>query len=161
MAHALPRRAYFRMGKSLIILVATAAAVALAVGLAQTSAGHSLLREAGLYGEPASYTSLAFTNPQSLPTHLSSAPTRLSMSFAVSNASPDPRTYHWSIVLEGTGHAYYLTAGEVRVPAEGRATVARTVTALCTRGQARITVQVAAPAESIDFWVACSPREER
>jgi hypothetical protein len=160
MTHAaLPRRPGSVTSKSHIILAAIVAAAALAVGMAQTSTGHSLLRETGLYEEPASYTSLAFTDPQSLPTRLSPAPSSARMSFAISNASADPRSYHWSIVLERTGHTYRLAAGEVRVPAEGRVTVARTVTAWCRTGQARMTVQVAAPAESIDFWVACSSRK--
>lgn len=160
MANAtLPRRADSVTGRSLIILVAIVAAVAVAVGLAQTSAGHSLLREAGLHEEPASYTSLAFTNPQSLPTRLSPAPSRVRMSFAVSNASADPRTYHWSVVLQRTRHTYRLAAGEVRVSAEDRVTVVRTVTASCTTGQVRMTVRIATPAESIDFLVACSSRK--
>ena len=100
---ALLRRVDFVPVKGLILAVIVAAA-ALAAGLAQTSAGHSLLQAAGLYEEPASYTSLAFTHPQSLPTHLSPAATRVNLSFTVSNASADSRTYHWSMVLDRTGH---------------------------------------------------------
>ena len=152
---ALLRRVDFVPVKGLVLAVIVAAA-ALAVGLAQTSAGHSLLQAAGLYEEPASYTSLAFTHPQSLPTHLSPAPTRVNLSFTVSNASADPRTYHWSMVLDRTGHTDRLAAGIVRVPAGDRATVSRTVRASCAGGQARMTVELTAPAESIDFLAACS-----
>ena len=151
---ALLRRVDFVPVKGLILAVIAAAA--LAVGLAQTSAGHSLLQAAGLYEEPASYTSLAFTHPQSLPTHLSPAPTRVNLSFTVSNASADSRTYHWSMVLDRTGHTDRLAAGIVRVPAGDRATVSRTVRASCAGGQARMTVELTAPAESIDFLAACS-----
>jgi hypothetical protein len=140
------------------ILVAIAATATLAVGLAQTSVGHFLLQEAGLR-EPTGYTSLAFTDPQSLPTQISSVPARVSVSFVVNNTSADPRSYHWSIVLDRAGRTYRLAAGEVGVPSGDRATVARTVTASCAKGQARMTVQVAAPAESIDFWMTCSPRK--
>jgi hypothetical protein len=157
MAHAvLPPRAGFVTRKDLI-LVTMVAAAALAAGLAQTSAGRALLGRAGLYDTPASYTSLAFTDPQALPAHLSPAPARVSVPFAVTNTSAGPRSYLWSIVLDRAGRSYPLAAGEVRVPAGARATVAGAVTASCAAGQARLTVQVAAPAESIDFWLACSP----
>jgi hypothetical protein len=156
MAHAaLPPRAGFVTRKDLI-LVTLAAAAALAAGLAQTSAGHWMLGQAGLYQEPASYTSLAFSDPPSLPAHLSATRTRVSAPFTVTNTSPGPRAYHWSMMLDHAGHEYRLAAGEVRVPAGGRATVAGTVTASCATGQARLTVHVADPAESIDFWLACS-----
>jgi hypothetical protein len=157
---ALSRRTDVARVKSLIAWLAIVAAVALAVGLAQTSAGHSLLRGAGLYEEPEGYTSLAFTDPQSLPTRLSSNPARVRMSFAINNASADPRSYHWSIELERTGHDYRLAAGAVEVPAGNRASVVRSVKAYCVQGQARMTVKIAAPAESVDFLMACSSRKE-
>lgn len=158
MAHAaLPPRAGLVTRKDLI-LVTIVAVAALAAGLAQTNAGRSLLGQAGLYARPASYTALAFIDPQSLPTHLEAAPTRVNVPFAVTNASAGPRSYHWSIALERAGRSYRLAAGEVEVPAGHRGTVAGTVTASCAAGQARMTVQVAAPAESIDFWLACSPQ---
>lgn len=154
----LPREDAVRI-RSLIIWVVILAAVASVAGIAQTSVGHYVLRGVGLYKAPASYTSLAFTDPQSLPTRLSSAPTRLQMSFALSNTSADPRTYHWSIVLQGMDHARRLAAGEIQIPAGNRVTVTRTIKASCTSGQARMTVQIVAPAESIDFWMTCSSRK--
>jgi hypothetical protein len=155
MAHAaLPPRAGFVTRKDLI-LVTIVAAAALAAGLAQTSAGHFLLGQAGLDEKPASYTAIAFTDPRSLPAHLSAAPARVSAPFAVTNTSAGPRSYHWSITLDRAGHSYRLAAGQVEVPAGDRRTVAGTVTASCPSGPARLTVQVAAPAESIDFWLAC------
>ena len=138
--------------------LAVAAGLVVAVaGLAQTSPGHSLLREVGLSAEPATYTALAFTNPQSLPSHLPAAPAQVAVSFAVSNVSPDPHSYSWSIVLEAAGQTSRVAAGEVGVPAHGHATVTRTVTASCPGGQAVMAVRLAAPAESIDFQAACSP----
>jgi hypothetical protein len=158
MAHAaLPSRAGFVTRKDLI-LVTIVAAAALAAGLAQTSAGQSVLRRAGLAQHPASYTSLAFADPQSLPTRLSAAPTRVSVPFAVTNTSAGLRSYHWSIVLDRAGRTDPLAAGEVAVPAGDRAAVAATVTASCAAGQARMTVRLTAPAEAIDFWLACSPQ---
>ncbi len=159
MAHAaLPPRAGLVTRRDLI-LVAMVAAAGLAAGLAQTTAGHDLLGRAGLYQKPASYTSLAFADPQSLPAHLEAAPTRVSVPFTVTSTSAGPRSYRWSIVLEAAGRDYRLAAGQVRIPASGRRTVAGTVTASCASGQARMTIQLAAPAESIDFWLACPPQK--
>ena len=143
--------------RGLTALAVAAGLVVAVVGLAQTSPGHSLLREVGLSAEPATYTALAFTNPQSLPSHLSAAPAQVAVSFAVSNVSPDPHSYSWSIVLEAAGQTSRVAAGEVGVPAHGHATVTRTVTASCPGGQAVMAVRLAAPAESIDFRAACSP----
>jgi hypothetical protein len=157
MAHALPPRSRRRPGRGLIT-AAVVAVVGLALALAQTSAGHAMLRKAGLYEEPASYTSLAFTDPQSLPSWLSPVPSRVSVSFGISNSSADPRSYRWSVVLQRTGRVNRLAGGEVEVPAGESTTVAPVVTASCSAGQARMGVQVAAPAESISFWLACSPR---
>jgi hypothetical protein len=159
MAHALPPRAGRHPARGLIT-AAVVAVAGLALALAQTSAGHALLRKAGLYEEPASYTSLAFTDPQSLPSRLSPVPTRVSVSFGISNSSADPRSYRWSVVLQRAGRVKRLAAGEVAVPAGESATVAPIVTASCSAGQARMSVQVAVPAESIAFWLACSPRGE-
>ncbi len=152
----LPGAAETANSRGLTALAVTAGLVVAAVGLAQTSPGHSLLREVGLYAEPATYTALAFTNPQSLPSHLSAAPAQVAVSFAVSNVSPDPHSYSWSIVLKAAGQTSRVAAGEVGVPAHGHATVTRTVTASCPGGQAVMTVRLAAPAESIDFQAACS-----
>ncbi len=143
--------------RGLTALAVAAGLVVAAVGLAQTSPGHSLLREVGLYAEPATYTALAFTDPQSLPSHLPAAPAPVAVSFAVSNVSPDPHSYSWSIVLEAAGQTSRVAAGEVGVPAHGHATVTRTVTASCPGGQAVMAVRLVAPAESIDFQAACSP----
>ena len=132
------------------------AAVALVAGLAQTSVGHSLLQGAGLYQPPTNYTSLAFANPASLPTQLSRSATRVDVSFTISNASTDSRTYQWSIMFDRAGHTYRLATGLVGVPGGGHTTVSRTVKASCSSGQARMSVGLADPGETIDFLAACS-----
>jgi hypothetical protein len=152
-----PRRANPVAGKVLILMVIVLCA-ALAIGLAQTSAGGYLLREAGLSARPAGFTSLAFADPQSLPARL---PSSVRTSFTVTNTSGDPHSYQWSISMDHAGHTTPLAAGQVSVPAGGSTTVTRTVTASCANGQARMTVRLAAPAESIDFWAACSPGGKR
>lgn len=134
------------------------AVVALMAGLLQTGNGYSFLQKIGFSGAAASYTSLAFTDPQSLPTHLSRS-IRMRLSFDVTNTSAGPRGYHWSLMLQRAGRDKRLAAGEINVPAGNRLTVARTVRASCTKGRARMIVRLAAPAESIDFWMDCSPRK--
>jgi hypothetical protein len=159
MVHATLRRATFAGGKRLIIWVSVMAAIALTAGLMQTGTGHSLLQKLGLSGTAADYTALAFTNPKSLPAHLSPRPAKMKLSFDVTNSSAGPRSYNWSMALERGGRNTRLAAGEISVPAGSRLTVARTVKASCAKGRARLIVKIAAPAESIDFWMACSPRK--
>ena len=78
------------------------AAFILAAGVGQTSFGHEILGKAGLFEEPASYTSLAFLHPGSLPEQLT--PERLSpkqatagFSFIIRNAGDTPHDYQWSV----------------------------------------------------------------
>ena len=105
------------------IAVAIVAVVALALSLAQTTAGRSVLEAAGLYRGPSAYTSLAFSKPQSLPASLSAKRTKLTVSFVISNVSTTPHRYEWSIFLNlnQRGHASRLAAGRTQVPADGRA----------------------------------------
>jgi hypothetical protein len=159
MVHALPPRPGLRPARGLIT-AAVVAAAGLALALAQTSPGHALLQKAGLYEEPAGYTSLAFTNPQALPAQLSPVPGRVSVSFGISNSSADPQSYHWSVLLHRAGQVKRLAAGEVEVPAGESTTVAPMVTAACSAGQVQLSVQLAAPAESIAFWLTCTPRSQ-
>jgi hypothetical protein len=159
MAHALPPSPGRRPARGLIT-AAIVAVAGLALALAQTSPGHALLRKAGLYEEPASYTALAFTDPGSLPSRLSPVPSRVSVSFGISNSSGDPHAYQWSVLLHRAGQVKHLAAGEAEVPAGQSTTVTPTVTAACSTGQAQFTVQLAAPAESIAFWLTCSPRSQ-
>jgi hypothetical protein len=139
------------------IAVAIVAVLTLVLGLAQTSAGRSVLQAAGLYRGPAAYTSLAFSNSQSLPASLPATGTKLAVSFVISNVSTSPRRYQWSVLLNQRGHTSRLAVGGTQVPANGRATVSRRVTVSCSSGQARLVVKLADPAESVDFWAACAP----
>ena len=79
--------------------LALLALVVVMARLAQTSHGHSLLKDAGLYQEPASYTGLAFTAPDKLPGQLTSKRTPVGVAFRIHNASGSSRSYRWSITL--------------------------------------------------------------
>ena len=141
------------------IAVAIVALLTLALSSAQTAAGRSVLQAVGLYRGPSAYTSLAFSDPQSLPASLSATRTKLAISFVISNVSTTPHRYQWSVFLNlnQRGHASRLAAGGTQVPADGRAAVSRRVTVSCPSGRARLVVKLADPAESIDFWAACTP----
>jgi hypothetical protein len=127
------------------------------VGLAQTSPGHVLLRDAGLFQVPPRYTELAFTSPQTLPTQLTSKRAAIPVSFAIHNVSGTQRSYRWSIELVRSGRRELKAAGVVSAPAQGRETIARLVRTSCAGGRLEVVASLAAPAESVHFWLTCAP----
>ena len=135
-------------------LLSIAALVMVCAGLAQTSAGHAVLRETGLYKVPATYTELSFTNPGS--SALASVKGQVSVSFSVHNVSGLARSYQWSVAVARDGKSQVKAVGDVGVPAQGRTTVTKSVTEACaTSPDFQVVVRLATPAESIDFWVLC------
>jgi hypothetical protein len=133
--------------------------VVLAAGVGQTSAGHTILQNAGLFEKPASYTSLSFQNPQPLPEQLDSQRSNISISFAIHNTGDGPQGYRWSILLVQGALTRPVGAGSVRLASGRGAAVTRTVQIFCTQGQVRIVVSLARPEESIDAWTTCrSPK---
>ena len=132
------------------------AATVTAAGVAQTPAGHSALASAGLFDEPASYTSLAFAAPQSLPERLQSTHQDLGVSFVIRNSSGGTRSYQWSVTVLRHGHSRRVAAGAVQVRAGSAATVARKIATACAGGRLRVAANLSRPAESIDFWTACA-----
>jgi hypothetical protein len=136
------------------------AVIAVAAGMAQTSAGHAILRRTGLFQAPSSYTSLAFVHPQSLPEQLHSNLANVPISFVIHDIGSVPRDYPWAILLNDDGRTYRVSSGNVRLAPNRDAVISRSVDISCTRGRVRITVSLATrPPESIDAWTACrSPR---
>ena len=143
-------------------LLSLVALVVICAGFAQTSRGRALLGGAGLYKMPASYTELAFTSPDALPDSLISAKGvegqakgQIPVSFSVHNVSGSSRAYQWSITVTG-GKSQVKAAGIVGVPAQGTATVSKSITAACgTRPSLQVVIRLASSAESIDFLVSC------
>ncbi len=127
--------------------------------LAQTSAGHSVLRRAGLDMAPPSYSALSFAQPQSLPARLPARHTTMHVPFTIRNNSSDTKSYQWSLRASRIGRVGGLTAR----PVSGRRTLAPGATVTmdpalalsCEGGQIRITIRLASPAESIDFLSRC------
>lgn len=137
------------------LLILVLALVMLCAGLAQTSPGHALLADAGLYAQPASYTELTFTTPGDLPSALPSANSSVDVAFTIHNVSAASRVYQWSVALAEGGRSHVMAAGTAGVAAQGRVAVTRRVPAQCAGGRLQVLVRLARPAESANFWVAC------
>jgi hypothetical protein len=137
---------------SAVGLVALVLAV---VGVAQTGAGQSLLRAAGLAGPPPGYTALSFTNPAQLPTQLYSREALLDASFMIRNSSTAARRYDWQIFAAWNGRTRRLAGGQATVAAGRTGQVSRDVLASCASGQLQIVIKLAEPRESISYWATC------
>jgi hypothetical protein len=138
--------------------LAVAGVALLAVGIAQTSPGRTVLRKAGLLEPPVSYTSLAFEHPQSLPEQLSSQRANIPVSFQIHNYGNTVHKYEWSIVLTQGTLIQRLASGTAEVAAGHAAVISRNEAVSCTQGQQRIIVRLTEPAESIDAWMRCPRR---
>jgi hypothetical protein len=140
--------------------IALLAAVALAAGIAQTSFGHEVLRKAGLFQEPTSYTSLAFLDPRlNVIENLSSRQVPVPVSFEIHNSTGVPRYYRWSVLLMQSGRTHSVAAGGVHLTSGRGAAITRSVNISCRQGRVRVIVKLVSPAEFIDAWMACySPR---
>jgi hypothetical protein len=138
--------------------IALVSVIVLAAGLGQTSAGHAMLRAAGLFQAPTSYTSLAFLRPKPLPTPLASKRATVDVSFVIQNANGTPRDYQWSVLLDQGQRTRRAAVGSIRVASGRGAVITRSVKINCARGKVRIVVSLARPAEYIDAWTACGSR---
>lgn len=145
--------------KSLVLVIAL---LVLCAGLAQTKPGHALLADAGLYKPPASYTELTFAAPSDLPSTLPSPNSPINVSFSLHNVTGAARAYQWSVVLTKAGQKSQVKAsGSTTVPAQDRVTVTKSVRAACTGGRLQVSVRLASPDESVDFWVTCPATAKR
>jgi hypothetical protein len=138
-------------------LALVAVIVVVCAGLAQAQQGHSLLRAAGLYEEPASYTELAFNTPGALPSTLTKSGASVKVSFGIHNVSENPRSYTWSIVLVYSGVSRVKASGAAPTPPQGRTAITKSVVAACVGGRVQVVVRLASPAESISSWMTCPP----
>lgn len=123
----------------------------------QTSAGHAMLRAAGLSQKSAGYTSLSFLHPRSPPAQLKPAHGNTVTSFAIHNATSSTHDYRWSVSLVRREHTRRVYAGSVRLAPGRGAEMTRSIAITCTRGLVRIVVSLESPAESIDTRMACRP----
>lgn len=142
-----------------ILLIVAAAVLVAGAALAQTPAGHAVLREAGLEQGPPSYAALSFAQPQSLPTQLVPPHPTVRVPFTIQNHSPATRSYQWSLSAAGTsprdGPAARPVTGRATLPPGATETMNPALRLSCPRGQVRITVRLASPAESVHFLADC------
>jgi hypothetical protein len=140
----------------MIAAVITAAIVVLAAVLAQTAAGKSVLRDAGLLGSPQAYTELEFVEPAKLPVQVTPGTHRLRVPFRIHNVEDSARTYRWSVVAITGGRTQRL-AGTRQDLAKGQSRYLDPhVPLTCSGGRVRIEVRLADPAQSIGYWVKCN-----
>jgi hypothetical protein len=144
--------------KTLILAIVLVAACA---GLAQTTQGHVVLSDVGLYEKPASYTELTFTNPGDLPSTLPKSDTPVKVSFSIRNVSGAARAYQWSVVLTKPAKSLVKATGTVTALAQQSVTVTKSVTTACTSGRVEVLVRLASPAESAHFWITCPATAQR
>jgi len=129
--------------------------LALLTGLAQTPPGHSVLRDTGLVGSPATYTSLYFTDPAGLPSTVPSGHVALTVSFSVHNSSSASDSYQWTIQVVHGSQRTQAARGTLTVPPGGTRPQNSDLDTLCPSGDLEVVVRLASPAESIDFRAAC------
>ena len=136
-------------------LAAVGVLLLVCVGVAQTSPGHLLLSNVGLYEQPASYTELTFASPSELTTSLKTPKSPVDVSFIIHNVTGSARAYHWSVVLTKDGASRVSKAGTAPVRSGGRVTIRKSLVTSCSSGRIQVSVRLASPAESVDFWVTC------
>ena len=149
--------AWLQLARSrrLILLIALIGGVVVFAGIFQTSAGYAILRMAGLSQQPTGSTSLSFVKPRSLPELLQSKHAKVTAPFVIENATNTAHNYTWSIFLIRQGQTERMYTGNVSLTPGGKVEIARSVTIECTRGEIRIVVSLAHPAESISALMAC------
>jgi hypothetical protein len=141
--------------KQPVVAAIVAATVVIAIGVAQTAAGQSLLRGAGLIGRADHYTELAFQHPDLLPgkSPAGRAPQRLP--FTLRNAEGSPRTYRWTAVALHGERTTELTHGAVTLADGERALVRAHAVVDCAGDRTRVEIRLAGRPEAIGFWTSC------
>jgi hypothetical protein len=138
-----------------------AAVISLAAAISQTSAGHAVLRTAGLFKQPATYTSLAFADPQSLTENVSSGQTTtVAVAFVIENAGRSSRDYQWTMQVTQGSKSSQVASGNVTIASGRQAAITRSARISCAPGQVRVVISLADPAELIDALAACQPKQK-
>jgi hypothetical protein len=148
--------------RSVGALVVVAAAV---TGIGQTGTGHALLQKAGLIRQPAGYTALSFTVPNTPVTVTPEAGkrARYALTVNVRNTNTTSRDYLLSLLLvQRPGHARRINSQASLVGPGKMVSIPLTGKITCARDPAPVEyiVQLAGsrPAEAIHAWTTCRPR---
>jgi hypothetical protein len=136
------------------VLAVALASLLLVIGMSQLSIGQAVLKNVGLVGSPGAYTSMAFQNPQDLPTQLGRL-TIVKVAFEISNATTSSNDYRWNLLLLKDARNRRVSTGDVRVSPGQTVSVTRSVRISCEKDRVRITVMLAQPNEHIDAWMTC------
>jgi hypothetical protein len=138
-------------------LAALLVAVVLSIGVAQSAAGQSVLRSAGLKADPERFTELALSEPDRLPDQVDQEAVVLTPGFTIGNQQGEERTYHWQIVrhVEGERRDTVLNEGRNRVPAGRTFAIRERVQLACPAGRVRLEVRLVEPERKIGAWIRC------
>jgi hypothetical protein len=143
-----PRRHWAGVAATCMVLIAALAAV----GLAQTSAGRTVLRNAGLAERARPYTELYFADPRHIPLEVIKQSPRQRVSFVIRNQEHHRRTYRWTIGTKGSPPE---ASGTVSLYVGHWATIARKVRVDCTGRRAYEQVSLPDQSETIGYWLSC------
>jgi hypothetical protein len=143
-----PRRHWAGIAATSLVLIAALAAV----GLAQTSAGRTVLRRAGLAERARPYTELYFADPRHLPLEVIKQSPRQRVSFVIRNQEHRRQTYRWTIGTKGSPPE---ASGTVSLYVGHWATIARKVRVDCTGKRAYEQVSLPGQGETIGYWLSC------
>ena len=144
--------------RDLILLVVLVAACA---GLAQTSQGHVVLSDAGLYKQPASYTELTFTTPSDLPSALPTPTSPINVSFSIHNASGAARAYQWSVVLTKASQSQVKATGTAQRPPRDASPSPGQWLWRAPGGGSRFWFAWPVQPSRVNFWVTCPASAKR
>lgn len=133
---------------------------ALAAGIGQTGAGHSLLEKAGLIQRPTGYTALSFERPAK-PLLVTSPGKRAHYALTVNiqNTNTTSRHYRLSVLLvHRPGHAQRIASRPIAVGPGKTASIPRSGKIICEPGKnVEFIVQLVGTrsAEAIHAWTTC------
>jgi len=137
-----------------------AAIVIAGVALAQTAAGSSLLRRAGLTDQPPRYTELAFAHPTLLPEKFPDGKFQIHAPFTLHNAEGRGYTYHWIVQEIDGSDATTVASGASHAAKNETFPVDPKLKLECKHaGRVKVVVRIQRPARSIGWWGDCLPKK--
>lgn len=124
----------------------------LATGIAQTSGGRQILKQAGLYASSAPFTEIYFPNPAELRVPARRHHRLHRVVFVIRNEEHESMSYMWSI---GLASSPALRTGRTVLGVKQQTTVTRMVPVACSGSRVRVEVRLLKPPETIGYWEHC------
>lgn len=141
-------------GRRLFVSVLIIVLILVAVGLAQTSTGQSVLRSLGLTARHSGFTALYFPYAAELPAAKSGRRGHQQVVFVISNREGRRMSYDWRVSVSGQG---VRLIGTDALPPGHDVRISQRLALRCPAGRKRVTVSLISPAQSIGYWVRCRP----